>query len=83
MYAKWNLISTVGSWFIAAGILCIIGNVIYSMMYGEKAPSNPWGGRTLEWATESPPLLENFASSPTVNAPPYEYGLGKPVLVPT
>ncbi len=82
MFAIPNLISTVGSWFIAAGILCIVGNVIYSMKFGAKAPSNPWGGRTLEWATESPPVLENFTKTPTVSAPPYEYGLGKPALVP-
>ena len=83
MYATWNLISTVGSWAIATGILCIVANVLYSMKFGPVAPSNPWGGRTLEWATESPPLLENFRNTPTVSAPPYEYGLGKPALVPT
>jgi len=75
VYATWNLISTVGSWFIAAGILTIIVNVIYSMKNGPKAPSNPWGGKSLEWTTESPPVLENFAVVPTVTAGPYEYGV--------
>jgi cytochrome c oxidase subunit 1 len=83
MYATWNLVSTVGSWFIAAGILCIIANVIYSMKRGAVAPANPWGARTLEWQTSSPPPLENFEHTPTVNSPPYEYGLNKPFSVTT
>jgi len=28
---------------------------------------NPWNGRTLEWATHSPPPIYNFAFIPTVN----------------
>ncbi len=74
-FATWNLISTVGSWFIAAGILCIILNILYSLKKGQKAPANPWGGKTLEWLAESPPVLENFASTPTVKEGPYEYGV--------
>lgn len=75
MYASWNLISTVGSWGIALGILMIIGNILISTKRGAKAPMNPWHGKTLEWAAESPPVLENFAHTPTVSAGPYEYGV--------
>jgi cytochrome c oxidase subunit 1 len=78
MYATWNLISTVGSWFVALGILTLIVNVLISVKRGAKAPANPWGGKTLEWSAESPPVLENFDRTPTVNAGPYEYGV-KPV----
>ena len=78
MYATWNLVSTVGSWFIAAGILMIVVNVLMSLKNGAKAPANPWGGKTLEWLAQSPPVLENFESTPTVTAGPYEYGV-KPV----
>ncbi|RYZ94127.1 MAG: hypothetical protein EOP11_26835 [Proteobacteria bacterium] len=75
MYASWNLISTVGSWFVAIGILTMIYNFLYSSRKGAKAPANPWSGRTLEWSAESPPVLENFAKVPTVTAGPYEYGV--------
>ncbi len=81
MYAGWNLISTVGSWGIATGILFIFINILYSLRFGAPAPANPWGGRTLEWQTPSPPPLENFDKVPTVTAPPYEYGTGKPAMV--
>jgi cytochrome c oxidase subunit 1 len=53
------------------------------MRYGAAAPANPWGARTLEWQTSSPPPLENFDHTPTVNAPPYEYGLNKPFTTTT
>ncbi|MGZ3693599.1 MAG: cytochrome c oxidase subunit I [Bdellovibrionota bacterium] len=75
MYAVWNLISTVGSWGIATGILLIIANILISSRRGPKAPMNPWHGKTLEWTAESPPVLENFVTTPTVTAGPYEYGV--------
>jgi cytochrome c oxidase subunit I len=78
MYAVWNLISTVGSWGVASGILLIIANCLWSAFRGAPAPANPWGGRTLEWSAQSPPVLENFDKVPTVTAGPYEYGV-KPV----
>lgn len=75
MYTTWNRVSTVGSWFIGAGALMIVGNLLFSFFHGKKAPANPWHGKSLEWQTESPPVLENFAHVPTVTAGPYEYGL--------
>lgn len=75
MYASWNLVSTVGSWGIAIGILLIIANCLISAFRGQKAPANPWNGRSLEWFAESPPVLENFDKTPTVTTGPYEYGV--------
>ena len=39
----------------------------------ERASANPWGATGLEWQTSSPPLTENFAITPTVTEPPYNY----------
>ena len=33
------------------------------------AGDDPWGGQTLEWATTSPPPVDNFATTPTVMSP--------------
>ncbi len=77
-YAGWNLVSTVGSWIIASGLLTMFFNLAISIKKGKPAPANPWHGKSLEWATSSPPPLENFEHTPTVNAGPYEYGV-KPV----
>ncbi len=68
-----NQISTVGSWLIATGFLIALVAVIHGILKGEKAGDNPWGAKTLEWQTSSPPPHENFINTPTVNAGPYDY----------
>jgi cytochrome c oxidase subunit 1 len=66
-------LSTVGSWIMVAGILLVIVNLVLSLKNGEKAPANPWNGRTLEWTVSSPPPTENFHTIPTVTTGPYDY----------
>lgn len=56
--------ATMGSWFLVAGILLMIGNMLVSLKKGAIAPANPWGGCTLEWEVPSPPPLENFEKVP-------------------
>ncbi len=58
-----QVIATVGSWILAAGLIIIFGNLIGALFKGEKAPADPWGGRTLEWQTSSPPPAENFSGA--------------------
>jgi len=52
-----------------------IFNLVYSLLKGKKASSNPWDATTLEWsAAPSPPLPHvNFNKIPNVYRPPYEY----------
>lgn len=66
-------ISTVGSWILAVGFLVHLGNFLHSLVAGPKAPPNPWGGLTLEWETESPPIAHNFHHEPLVRHGPYDY----------
>jgi cytochrome c oxidase subunit 1 len=66
-------LSAVGSWILVAGILHVIANVIISLRKGEKAPMNPWGGKTLEWTISSPPPVENFHEIPTITTGPYDF----------
>jgi cytochrome c oxidase subunit I+III len=55
-----NLLATVGTLTIAAGILVFVLNVIMSLRSRERAADNPWDASTLEWATSSPPPDYNF-----------------------
>ena len=64
----WNLLSTIGVVFQAAGILAFVGNMAWSWLYGERAGSDPWDAWTLEWSTTSPPPAYNFAQIPTVRS---------------
>jgi len=68
-----HLISTVGSWILAAGLILMFGNLIRGLIRGEKADDNPWGGATLEWKIPSPPPMENFEKIPTVDRGPYDF----------
>jgi cytochrome c oxidase subunit I len=63
-----NLITTVGAFLFAVGVLLLVINVVRSRMRGAPAGPNPWDGPTLEWATSSPPPPYNFAVIPTVGS---------------
>lgn len=73
VYQPLNRISSVGAWTIGTGFLIALGVIIHAIFFGEKAPANPWGAKTLEWQTSSPPPHENFLQQPIVTAGPYEY----------
>ena len=68
-----NIVSTVGSWLLAVGILVMFWNFVRGLTRGAPAAANPWGGLTLDWATSSPPTTENFEEIPTVTDWPYGY----------
>jgi len=69
-----NILSTMGSWVMAMGIIIIIINLFNSARNGAKATDNPWNGKTLEWTVPSPPPVLNFDEMPTVGKEgPYDY----------
>jgi cytochrome c oxidase subunit 1/cytochrome c oxidase subunit I+III len=61
-----NLITTIGSFIFAIGVLMFVVNVIVSRKNGVKAGPNPWDAPGLEWSTPSPPPSFNFVVIPTV-----------------
>jgi cytochrome c oxidase subunit 1 len=65
--------ATIGSWFLALGLLMFLGALVWAVFKGEKAEGNPWGGVTLEWTLPSPPIQENFEAIPTVTHGPYHF----------
>ncbi|QNK03335.1 cytochrome o ubiquinol oxidase subunit I [Dyella telluris] len=66
----WFVIAAFGAFLIALGIACNIIQFIVSFRNREKLrdfTGDPWGGRTLEWSTSSPPPKYNFAFTPLVH----------------
>jgi cytochrome c oxidase subunit I len=61
-----NMITSVGSFVFAIGVLLFVINVIWSHRHGALAGPNPWDADSLEWSTPSPPPSFNFVSIPTV-----------------
>jgi cytochrome c oxidase subunit 1 len=64
----YNVISTVGAFLIAAGVLATIVNVMRSLKNGAIAGPDPWKANTLEWFTSSPPPVNNFDVVPLVRS---------------
>jgi len=66
----WFQIAAFGAFLIALGIGCNIIQFIVSFKNREQlrdVTGDPWGGRTLEWSTSSPPPKYNFAFTPLVH----------------
>jgi cytochrome c oxidase subunit I len=63
-----NMISTIGSFILAAGVLVTVLNVVRSLKFGQKAGNDPWNGNTLEWFVQSPPPENNFDVVPRVRS---------------
>jgi cytochrome c oxidase subunit 1 len=68
-----NVMSSAGATILGVGFLIPILYFIWSMRYGERAGSNPWGAYGLEWQTASPPPTHNFLDTPVVENEAYDY----------
>jgi cytochrome c oxidase subunit I len=65
----WNLVSTIGAFILATGVLIFLINVVVSSRRNRPpAPLDPWDARSLEWMTTNPPKEHNFDVIPTVHA---------------
>ncbi|RWE44503.1 MAG: cytochrome c oxidase subunit I [Mesorhizobium sp.] len=62
-----NLFISLSAAILSLGFLLFFVDAIRSARSGSLAPANPWGARTLEWATSSPPPSYNFARLPVVD----------------
>jgi cytochrome c oxidase subunit 1 len=55
-----NLTSTIGAALLGISTFPFLWNVWRSYRHGPVAGRNPWDAQTLEWATASPPVPENY-----------------------
>src|SRR6187551_1757895 len=66
----WFIIAGFGAFLIALGIAAMLVQFAVSSRDRKKlvdTTGDPWNGRTLEWATSSPPPDYNFAFTPIVH----------------
>jgi len=68
-WQPWLLIAAVGAAVILVGIILQVVQLAVSIRRREElrdVTGDPWNGRSLEWATSSPPPVFNFAVLPRV-----------------
>jgi len=64
------IIAAIGAAIVAVGIAAFILSIAVAIRDRKKlrdVTGDPWNGRTLEWATSSPPPSYNFAFTPVVH----------------
>ena len=67
----WLMLASFGAVIIFAGIICQIMQLAVSIRQRKAlrdTTGDPWDGRSLEWATASPPPVFNFAVMPDVSS---------------
>src|ERR1700752_2874142 len=67
-WQPWLIVAMVGAIVILGGIICQIVQLVVSIRDRDRlrVMADPWNGRTLEWATASPPPAWNFSLAPNV-----------------
>ncbi len=63
------IVALAGALLVFCGILAQIAQIAYSVWKRDElrdVTGDPWDGRTLEWATSSPPPFYNFAVVPEI-----------------
>ncbi|WP_410764488.1 cbb3-type cytochrome c oxidase subunit I [Haloferax sp. DFSO60] len=72
--AVWHQLATVGGFILGLSFLIMFYNLFKSAFVGEPVSGNPWEfATTAEWATSSPPPLENFEGTPTYRSGHLEF----------
>lgn len=68
-----NIFSTAGASVLGVGLVLPVIYLLHSLIWGKKAPANPWLLPGLEWRTSSPPPTENFEETPVVTWEAYDF----------
>ena len=77
-YQSLHTTSTVFAFVNAFGYLLALLNLAYAARFGKvKAGPNPYDSLSIEWTMQSPPIHENFETTPVVTD--WTYGYGKDI----
>jgi cytochrome o ubiquinol oxidase subunit 1 len=82
-WRPWLLLAAVGVLLIFCGIALQVAQLFVSIRTRERRrepTGDPWDGRTLEWATASPPAAFNFAVYPNVTGEEPYWGMKQRAL---
>jgi cytochrome o ubiquinol oxidase subunit 1 len=69
-WRPWMWVAGIGVIVMSIGVICQVLQLVFSIRDREQLrdlTGDPWDGRSLEWATASPPPVFNFAILPDVH----------------
>lgn len=72
-FQPYHVLSTAGAAVLGIAYLMPLFYFSFSLIWGRRAPANPWEATGLEWQTSSPPPKHNFDRPPTIDSGPYLY----------
>jgi cytochrome o ubiquinol oxidase subunit 1 len=70
-WRPWVIAAGIGTILMSIAVICQVVQLIVSIRHREELrdrTGDPWDGRSLEWATSSPPPVFNFAVLPYVTS---------------
>jgi cytochrome o ubiquinol oxidase subunit I len=68
-WRPWMIAAGIGTILMSIAVICQVLQLVVSIRHREELrdyTGDPWDGRSLEWATSSPPPVFNFAELPYV-----------------
>ena len=69
-----HIVSTIGSWALAAGMLLTLFYLLASFRRPAAAPDNPWASKGFEWMSATPPPEHNYETIPDyTEREPHDY----------
>ena len=77
-WQPWLIVAAAGAGLIAIGVALQIAQLVVSIRQRARlrdVTGDPWNGRSLEWATASPPPMFNFAVVPNVEGEEAYWGI--------
>jgi cytochrome o ubiquinol oxidase subunit 1 len=83
MWRPWVLIAAVGIVIMGCAAACQVAQLVVSIRRRDQlrdVTGDPWNGRSLEWATPSPPPAFNFAVLPNVRGEEAYWGMKQRAL---
>ena len=69
-----NDLVSISAFILGGSFFIVLFNLLWSAVYGPKAPDNPWGAKTLDWQLATPVTRENFKKIPVVTGDFYDPG---------